>query len=365
MAVRTWRVCGSPEPTGSDLSRLMPVADDPGRPATAMLEVPWLLKTAQLGAHRVSRAAATRGELVSMMHGIWGLPGVLASDADARIAAAALRLVPDCVIGGWAAARLFERATDPDSEATVFTGEAWHEHRGQDRRDLGQTACARVMVCAPRAARLRPGEHARIFRSVVRADEWTVVDGVPVTTPVRTAFDLARLWRQPAAVVALDRLIHLGVVDLTEIRALTVARHRWRGRPSALQVLDRVDGCAESPQESALRMLWLDAGLPRPRCNPVVRDPDGAFVARVDLLDPDLGVVGEYDGAHHASAERRGDDARRQQALEELGLVVVRATAADLATEQAANAWQRRLRRAYRRQRVRPDHVRRWHLTTL
>jgi len=298
-----------------------------------------------------------------MTHGVWGLPGVEAADPDARIAATALRLAPGCVIGGWAAARIHERTADPESETTVFTGEAWHEHAARDRRDVGTSTSGRVLVCAPRTSRLRPGDHARIFRSVVPTAEWTVVDGIPVTTPVRTAFDLARLWRQPAAVVALDRLVGLGVVDLAEVRAVTLARHRWRGRPSALQVLDRVDGGSESPQESALRMLWLDVGLARPLCNPVIRDRHGAFVARVDLLDPDLGVVGEYDGAHHADAARRGDDARRQQALEELGLVVVRATAVDLATEQASAAWQRRLRRACRRQRARTVRARRWHVS--
>jgi hypothetical protein len=223
-------------------------------------------------------------------------------------------------------------------------------------------------------ARLRPGDHARIFRSTVPAPDRAVVDGIPVTAAVRTAFDLARLWTQPAAVAALDRLLHLGVVDLAAVRAMALARHRWRGRPSALQVVEQTDAGAESLQETALRLLWLDAGLPRPRCNPVVRDAHGAFVARVDLLDPDVGVVGEYDGAHHVDAARsadgahradgadRKDAARRPRSLEELGLVVVRATAADLATEQASAAWQRRLRRAYRRRRV-SHGATRWQVT--
>src|SRR5665647_487683 len=117
--------------------------------------------------------------------------------------------------------------------------------------------------------------------------------------------------------------------------------HRGRGRPAPVQSSRRTVSwgdaappsasesatcAAASPQETILRLLWIGAGLPRPRCNVVIRRPDGRFVARVDLLDDHAGVVGEYDGSYHASSVRRSDDARRQAELESLGLVVVRAT---------------------------------------
>ncbi len=341
----------------------MTVARKNARRPGAQQTLPWILRTAHPEAHGISRAEAYGGEPVAAAHGVRALPGVVPTDPDARIAATALRLAPGCVIGGWAAARLHERAADPDDDLTVFTGEEWLERSAPDRLDVGWSTAARVLVCAPRPARLRPGDRARVFRSEVPPTDRTVVDGVPVTTPMRTAFDLARLWQQPAAVAAVDRLLHLGVVDLEEVRATALARHRSRGRPAALRVLTIADPGSESLQESALRMLWLDAGLPRPRCHPVIRDPRGAFVARVDLLDPDVGVVGEYDGESHADAAHRGKDARREQALEELGLVVVRATAADVATEPSSTAWQRRLRRAYRRQRTGVGRTRSWRVT--
>ena len=57
----------------------------------------------------------------------------------------------------------------------------------------------------------------------------------------------------------------------------------------------------ESIQETRLRLLWThDAGLPQPLVNPTLHDSNGAFLARVDLLDPASAVVGEYDGWHHA-----------------------------------------------------------------
>ncbi len=333
---------------------MTPAPEHPHRHVASAV-VPWVLRTAQLGSHGLSEAQTCWGGTVAGVPAPGARPEALPADADARIAATALRLAPGCVVGGWAAARVHERAAHRD-DLTLFTGELWHG--AQDQRLVRASSSARVLVCAPRSARLRPGDHARIFRSTVPATDRAVVDGIPVTAAVRTAFDLARLWSPPAAVAAVDRLLHLGVVDLAEVRAMALARHRWRGRPSAIQVLERVDAGAESPQESALRLLWLDAGLPRPRCNPVIRDAHGAFVARVDLLDPDVGVVGEYDDPHRSTAARRAgaphreDDLRRQRSLDELGLVVVRATAADLATEPGSAAWQRRLKRAYRSRRT-------------
>ena len=276
-------------------------SDHPHR-HVAPAAVPWILRTAQLDSQGRGEAEPFRGDPVDEARGAWGRPGALSADPDARIAATVLRLSPGCVVGGWAAARVHERAARPDDGGTVFTGEAWHGPRAQDPEGVGASRSTRVLVCAPRSARVRPGDDARIFRSTVPATDQAVVDSIPVTAAVRTAFDLARLWTQPAAVAALDRLLHLGVVDLADVRAMARARHRWRGRPSALQVLERVDAGAESPQESALRLLWLDAGLPRPRCSPVIRDAHGAVVARVGLLDPDVGVVGEYHGARHADA---------------------------------------------------------------
>lgn len=70
-----------------------------------------------------------------------------------------------------------------------------------------------------------------------------------------------------------------------------------------------------------MRLVWeLDAELPRPLCNVDVFSLDGSFIGRPDLLDPVAGVVGEYDGAHHRSAEQRREDLRREEAMRHAGL---------------------------------------------
>ena len=67
-----------------------------------------------------------------------------------------------------------------------------------------------------------------------------------------------------------------------------------------------------------------------PLVNPSVVDRQGSFVARTDLLDPQSGMVGEYDGAHHRELARHTADNVREEDLERLNLTVARATALDL-----------------------------------
>lgn len=307
--------------------------------------LPPVVRTSELRAAGVSRRRAQGPEFVRVRRGLVGYAGLSRDYPDLRIAAVVEELPPHSVVGGWAAARLFERMYAPD-DLVVFDGSArWEVGRPHERSE----GTARVLLCAPRESRVRHRDDVRVFRSEVPEDERTDVTGVATTNPVRTAFDLARLLPTVPAVIALDRLAHLGLVRLDDLRALVHERRLWHGRGRALRVMALADDGAESPQETLLRLGWIGAGLPRPLCNPVIVDERGRFVARVDLLDPDAGVVGEYDGAVHSGAAARSDDARRQEALEELGLVVVRATAHDVGDDGVSRAWEARLRAAYRR----------------
>ncbi|MFF1529793.1 hypothetical protein [Cellulomonas sp. NPDC058312] len=222
-----------------------------------------------------------------------------------------------------------------------------------DGWDRGRRAPRAVLLLAGRRTRLVDTPFRRLLRSPVGPDERCRVDGLVVTTPLRTAFDLARLTTVDEGVIALDRLRAIDVIDPDALARLVAERSRWQGSARARRVLALSADGVESPQESVLRLLWQEAGLPMPRCNASVFDGAGAFVARVDLIDPALGLVGEYDGAVHAAAQRRSRDAERQERLEALGLVVVRATATDVADGAGRDDWCARLRRAAARARLR------------
>ncbi|WP_141681897.1 endonuclease domain-containing protein, partial [Mycobacterium malmoense] len=91
-----------------------------------------------------------------------------------------------------------------------------------------------------------------------------------------------------------------------------------------------VDPGAQSPRESYLRLLLIDAGLPRPQTQIPVLGVDGMPVAYLDLGWAEDMVAVEYDGDQHRTD--RGQyvkDIRRMEMLEQLGWTIVRVVAED------------------------------------
>lgn len=90
---------------------------------------------------------------------------------------------------------------------------------------------------------------------------------------------------------------------------------------------------AESPMETRLRWLLLEAGLPRPEVQHDLRDDEGQFIGRADLYYPAAGLVIEFDGGNHR--ERLITDDRRQNLLINAGFKVLRFTTPDLVARPA------------------------------
>jgi hypothetical protein len=61
-----------------------------------------------------------------------------------------------------------------------------------------------------------------------------------------------------------------------------------------------------------------------------VFDRHGRFIGTPDILDPDAGVVGEYDGSEHLGKERRTRDVGREEAFRRVGLEYFEVTAGDI-----------------------------------
>lgn len=169
-----------------------------------------------------------------------------------------------------------------------------------------------------RGARLRNGLSGSGQRMLSRR-EVVEVDGVRVTTPVRTACDLGRLLRRDAAFAALDSLLGLGAFTRDD---LWEATDRFRGMRGVRQLRGFVpfaDGRAQSPGESVTRLRWLDLGtLPPPELQVEVRRP-GGWSYWLDLGVEDLRFAVEYDGEewHHRTTQQREHDERRRTYLRE------------------------------------------------
>ena len=65
------------------------------------------------------------------------------------------------------------------------------------------------------------------------------------------------------------------------------------------EVLDLMDGGAESPQETRTRLVLVGAGLPRPQTEIVVAGHFGRSFARIDMGYEEFKVGVEYDGVQH------------------------------------------------------------------
>lgn len=333
--------------------------------------LPWTVRTSARDELGISGRVLRGPTFTRVRRGVYIPAGADPQAPDNRIAAVIAGLPSHAALGGWAAARILERETASDGLEVFDGGHCWGEGTTQHSAlgvvvpRLGAAASggsAPVLVCAARESRLTHRPDARIFRSPVADDDVLPLGDARMTSALRTSFDLARLLPVGRAVVALDRLVHLGSVDPAGLADYARRHKGWRGASRVHRVLRLVDGRSESPQESILRLLWIASGMPWPRANHVVRTTSGVFVARVDLIDPAAGVAGEYDGSWHSGGDRRSRDASRHEALLGLGVEAVRATSADLASDARAAEWQGRLRAAYRRARRRPP-ARSWVLT--
>jgi hypothetical protein len=156
----------------------------------------------------------------------------------------------------------------------------------------------------------RPGVAAG--RRGLLGTDITVVQGIRVTTAVRTALDLGRmLWRYDA-LAAIDGFLRIGVPH--DILMAEISRFRGYRGVRQLRVLAPLgDGRAESPGESALRLNWYDAGLPRPDLQTWVYDDHGVGIYRLDITLPEFLFAAEFDGEeNHTSDEDREYDADRR-----------------------------------------------------
>jgi len=184
----------------------------------------------------------------------------------------------------------------------------------------------------------------------LRPEEIGQRHGVAVTTPVRTAFDLA-CRRRPLvdAVAAVDALAHACRFGREDLEALAAHHQRARGIVAFREVVGLMDPRAESLMETRARLVFVLRGLPAPIPQYRVRLLDGRVV-RLDLAWPDVPpgrrrVAVEYDGDEHRTITGQNRDHFRDAALEAAGWEVVHVPAAPVLDPRAADALAARVAR--------------------
>jgi len=276
-----------------------PLAGVRAKLADLAAEQDGLLTAAQIGAHGLSdrqrRRLVTAGALRSAAPGVYAVAGCPVSHRY-RLRLGLLSL-------GGASAVAFESAA------------ALH---GLDRSD--HTA---VEFLVPRGHRGGRG-HFKVHTSdhIGRIDIVTT-DTLRCTSATRTILDLALAKKRPTRIeAAIDSAVQLKLSSpIVLARRLKDLRGsgRW-----GVRTIDRLleDSGGHTPLERKFLALVRQAGLPPPRTQAAFQH-NGRFIARVDFLFEEQGVVGEVSGGRgHSTAADRAKDAQRRNELQDLGLNV-------------------------------------------
>lgn len=166
-----------------------------------------------------------------------------------------------------------------------------------------------------------------------RQDAFGLVGGHPVVTPALAVVGTALEAGSDAGVCVADAALRLDLATVEEMSGWVDRLRRSPHLSVARHVVASASPTAESAAESKARLRLLSLGY-RVIPQVVLREQDGAFVARVDFLLPDLGVVVEVDGAlKYDGAEGRAAlvrEKRREDDIRRLGYGMARLVWADL-----------------------------------
>jgi hypothetical protein len=257
---------------------------------------------AQLGISRQQlRSGLQSGELRRVTLNVYVASSV-PDTIELRAACLALVTRPEVVVCDWSAAWLW----------------------GVDAYDPGEDANAAPLsvVTSGRGSRVRrPGFDGA--KRDLSDDDIVTVGTVRVTTPARTALDLACLRGRGSSLAILDAFMRVQGVTQEEFQVLLIRYKRRRGVVQLRELVPIASPLPESMGESFTRGTIYDAGLgvPTPQ---VWIDVPGYGRVRGDLVYERERIVVEYDGVEfHSSPADREHDERRRAALRAAGWIVI------------------------------------------
>jgi len=275
------------------------------------------MTTVFLGSEALARNALTRGQLRARYRAVY--PNVYTS----RFAEPSLHAN---TVGAWLWSG--RRAPITGRAASAMHGSKWVDEK------------APVELLWPNN---RPPQGIVTRDDHFTYDDVMELDGMAIATPQRTAYDLGRHLPPAAAVVHLDALSRATGLAAEHVSPLIDrypgARHVRRLR----RALDAMDGGSQSPKETWLRLLLVNAGFPRPRTQiPLADEFDRAF-AYLDMGWEDAKIAVEYDGDQHRTDRTRyAWDVKRLRLVDELGWLHVKVISEDRPPDilrRVAQAW--------------------------
>lgn len=243
------------------------------------------------------------------IEGMNGLRVVGSESEDPRLVtihAAWVKAPEGAVLSGWAAAVLHGVPAD-FLDGTVEGGKP-----------------RPVDLCVPDTAGGYDTQGLRPRRSRVPQSQQLRIGDLVVTTPPRTALDLARWVRTgPRRLAMLDLSARFELIERDAFRAFLDPLGGLHQLGAVRDLAPLVSTRAESVPESEMRHHWLQVELPAPLVNEPVHDRYGQFVGRPDLFDPQSGLAAEYQGFWHRRDLAPEEDEARRRRFEAMNITVV------------------------------------------
>jgi hypothetical protein len=243
------------------------------------------------------------------------------------------------------------RGTELSAVVRAHAAWLWSQRRGVIAGRSASALHGAKWVDANRPAEIlydnrHPPAAIRTWSDCIEEDEVALLDGIKVTTPARTALDLACRYRVDEAVAMIDALAQATRLKMADVELLAERYKGRRGIRSSRVALALVDPGADSPRETWLRLLLIRAGFPPPQTQIPVYDEYGQLVAVLDMGWEHIRVAVEYEGDHHRTDRRRfNKDIQRAETVSQLGWIDVRVTAEDTeggVIARVSAAWDRR-----------------------
>lgn len=155
-------------------------------------------------------------------------------------------------------------------------------------------------------------------QAIISSDDIEFLDGVHLTTPVRTVSDLLRKMYRPYALAAADAFAHAGLIDVDDVNEYVGRLKGYRGIVQARSLAAIIEPKTQSPGESWQRLRMLDAGFPPPEPQFEIVDDFGRSYF-IDLPYPELQIGSEYDGREfHTDEHHRTHDRERRDYLSDV-----------------------------------------------
>jgi very-short-patch-repair endonuclease len=225
-------------------------------------------------------------------------------------------------------------ACGPGAVLSHRSAAALHELRATSRTRIEVTV-------AGRTGRNHPGIQVHRSTTLTPADI-TTVDGIPVTTIVRTILDLATVLPRRAVERAMDQAEILEALDGRALADQLARNHKLPAARLVRSILERHRaGTTPTRNDFEERLLALvrTANLPDPEVNAWVIPPDGGPAFSVDFLWRQQRLIVETDGyATHGTRQAFEGDRRRDQLLTLAGWRIVRITWLQLVEEPEQTA---------------------------